>query len=324
MTVKTKVPHHQIIAKRIRIERVELFSRIAQAEKALRAMLNVFTVAVTEKVIAKGTSLANLRAINAVLHKQTVILRASMRVWMTALLRDGVKMGLRHPGDALKPIFKNNQEAVTEIIAEQAIFEARLSFGLDTSLTSRATPGVKQTSAKWSAIRMQIYQDALEGKLSGVAISERIWDLTLRAEQDLKRMIANGIAQGRSPYEIAKSIEKYVSPQVGLADELGVQTGPGVYRSPYRNAMRIARTETSRAYNQASASFYKNKPWVSEVLITLSPNHDVEDECDDATAGGPYSPEEGEQTLMDLHPHCMCTLTPIINPEYLGEEEEGD
>ncbi len=311
----------EVLAKRLRIERVELFARLSQAEKSLRSMLNDFTKAVTDKVIAKGTSLAGIKPINTVLHDETVLLRRRMKVWFSALVKDSMKMSFRHVGDALTPVFKHNQEAITNIVAEQALFEAKLSFGLDTSFANRTDPKVDTTSARWTAIGKKIATGITRtNKATGVKISERIWELTARTEMDLKRIIANGIAQGNSPYKIAKSIEKYVSPSVSATDELGIQTGPGIYRSPYRNAMRLARTETSRAYTQASAEFAKNKEWVDAVAITLSPNHDVEDECDDLADNGPYSPEEAADAI-PAHPHCMCYLTPIINPKYLGEEE---
>ncbi len=329
---KTKAPHHEIIAKRLRRERVELFARIAQAEKALRLMLGVFTQNVTAQVISKGASLSGLKPINSKLHQEIVILRGAMRLWMNSLIRDAVKMGFRHPGDALKPIFHANRESVTEIIAEQALFEAKLSgklyissdsnsFELDKSFANRTNPGIVAGSAKWKTMSARIIRNVAKKNLQGLTVSERVWDLTSRTESDLKRVIANGIAQGNSPYEIAKRIEKYVSPKVGMADELGIQTGPGVYRSPYRNAMRLARTETNRAYTQASANFYQNKPWVSEVDVTLSPDHDVTDDCDDVAENGPYTPEEA-QGLVPVHPHCMCSLTPRIDPQYLGQDDE--
>lgn len=319
--MKTKSPHHEILAKRIRMERVELFSRIAQAEKALRSMLNVFTESVIVRVVSRGQTLAGLKPINQTLHLATVNLRSQMRAWMLALIRDAVKMGFRHPGDALKPIFKDNQEAISDIVAEQALFEARLTFGLDQTFAKQAKPGVATSSAKWTAIGQRIIKNVAKKNLQGLTVSERVWDLTARTEQDLKRIIANGIAQGNSPYEISKRIEQYVSPAVGASNELGIQAGPGVYRSPYKNAMRLARTETNRAYTQASANFYQNKPWVSEVDVTLSPEHDVEDDCDDVADAGPYSPEDAAD-LVPVHPHCMCSLTPRIDPAYLGQEDD--
>lgn len=318
-TVARKLPaHHVILAKRIRMHRVELFARLAQSEKALRAMLTAFKKPVIKSVVIYGQSLRGLKPINAALHTATVTLRGSLRVWMSSLVRDAVGMGFRHPGDALKPIFKDNQESiVTEIVADQALFEARLSFGMN--VPPGSTPGVKTSSVKWRTAGQRIIHKVAKSNLQGLTVSERIWDLTARTEQDLKRIIANQIADGESPYDIAKSIEKYVSPEVGAADELGIQTGPGVYRSAYRNAMRLARTETNRAYVQAQAAFYTDKPWIDTVEITLSPEHDEPDECDDLADGGPYSPEEAAAEL-PAHPHCMCSITPTIDPAYLGGE----
>lgn len=317
--VQPHIRRRNIMARRQRIERVELFSRLSQAEKSLRSMLNDFTKAVSDRVMDKGTSLKGLKPINETLHSELVLLRRRMNVWFLALIKDSMKMGFRHAGNALTPIFKHNQEAVTNIIAEQALFEARLSFGLNSTLSNQGQPGVKTSSAKWTAIGQKIVRDVAKDNLQGMTPSERIWDLTSRSEADLKRIIANGIGQGNSPYKIAKSIERYVSPDVSATDELGIQNGPGVYRSPYRNAMRIARTETNRAYTQASAQFAKGKSFIQGIQITLSPNHDVEDECDDLAAMDPVSADEFAD-LIPAHPHCMCTGTFVIDPKALGEE----
>jgi hypothetical protein len=322
MAGKNKVlikPHSVVIAKRLRLQRVELFARLSQAEKALRAMLGAFAKSITDRVISRGDSLAGLKPINQTVHDQVVLLRMSMKVWMNALIRDAVKMGIRHPGDALKPVFRHNQEMLADIISEQALWEARLSFGMDSGFANRTDPNVKVSSAKWTAISQQVIRNIAKKNLQGLTVSERIWDLTSRTEADLKRIIGNAIGQGLSPYKIAKSVEKYVSPSVGQADDLGIQSGPGVYRSPYRNAMRLARTETNRAYTQATAKFAENKPWVIGMQVTLSPEHDQFDECDDLANGDVLTPDEFASTI-PAHPHCMCYGTYVIDPQYLGDE----
>lgn len=321
-------PHirrRNIMARRIRIERVELFARVSQATKELRKMLDAFTLTVTAKVNTKATSLSNLKVINAVIHSQTVLLRRQLNTWFVTLIKDATKMGFRHSGDALKPIFKHNQEAVTEIIAEQALFEAKLSFGLNADISSRGKPGVKQSSAKWTATNARIIRNITKKNLQGLTASERVWDLTSRTEADLKRIVANGIANGDAPYLISKRIEGYVSPSVAATDELGIETGPGVYRSPFRNAMRLARTETNRAYTQASAAFADGKSFIKGIQVTLSPEHDVEDECDDLADGTVMTAEEFADAI-PAHPHCMCYGTYVIDEEYLGvdKSDSGD
>jgi hypothetical protein len=316
---KVKDPHHVILAKRLRNERVELFARINQSEKALRVILDTFTKNITKTVNDKATKLANLKPINIVLHNEVVFLRRSLKVWLNALVTDGAKMGFRHPGDALLPVFKDNQEAITEIVAGQVLFEAKLTFGMKAGFAASVSPTIKLTSKFWAGKQASIIKNITKKNLQGLTLSERVFDLTSRAEADLKRLIANEVANGTSPYNISKKIEKYVSPAVIGAGVLGVAVGSGVYRSPYKNAMRLARTETNRAYVQASAQFYENKPWVESVDVTLSPVHSDTDDCDDVADGGPYSPSEAA-SLVPVHPHCMCSLTPRIDPQYLGDE----
>jgi hypothetical protein len=83
--------------------------------------------------------------------------------------------------------------------------------------------------------------------------------------------------------------------------------------------MRLARTETNRAYTQATAKFAENKPWVIGMQVTLSPEHDQFDECDDLANGDVLTPDEFASTI-PAHPHCMCYGTYVIDPQYLGDE----
>lgn len=315
--VNADVERRNIVARKLRIVRVELFARIARAERDLRAMTTSYAKNVSSHVIKHGRDLSGLPSIRRFLHDETVGLRRSMNSWLLAIIKDGAKMGFRHAGDALLPIFRDNQEATTDIIAGQALFEAKLSFSLKKDFASRAKTST--TGGVWMDRQARIIKRITKTNLQGLTPSERVWELTTRTETDLKRLITNGVAAGDSPYVIAKRIEQYVAPTVGAADALGISNGPGVYRSPYRNAMRVARTETNRAYTQASAEFAMQKDWVKGMQITLSPAHAVEDECDDH-AGDVVTPEEFA-SLVPFHPHCMCFGTYVIDPKFLGEED---
>lgn len=57
--------------------------------------------------------------------------------------------------------------------------------------------------------------------------------------------------------------------------------GQGVYRSSYRNAQRLARTETNIAYREADFTRWQQLDFVVGVEIKLSNNHPVWDICDD-------------------------------------------
>jgi len=292
-----------VMARNLAIERGEFLRRIANMEKALRAMTDAYGERLTQRVISMGDDYSKLRSFNDVLHDETVSLRKSMRIWINAGIRDAARMGYRHMGNALIPIFKANREAAErEILADRAIYEGKLAFGLTVGFAARAKATV--SAADVTDDLAKIIRLVTKRNLAGLNPSERVWELTTRAEQDLKRIVANGMAAGDNPAVTARKLKKYISPRVARATELGIETGPGVYRSPYKNAMRLARTEMNRTYTQATVNFTKQKPWMQGVDIVLSPVHSDADDCDGLAAGGPYSPEEAGE-LLPAHPHCI-------------------
>jgi hypothetical protein len=310
----------EITAERMRRVRVEFFTRIISAEKALRMMLDHYTAKIAGAVEEKGNDPKNARRLHEIIHDESVALRASLRIWVNAAIRDAAKMGFRHIGDALRPVFKASlRESVgREIVADRALFEARLVFGVDATLAS--TGGLAVTTNKWIKARQTLLRTITKRNLAGLNPSERVWELTQRAEADLKRIVTSGLSQSENPAVIARKIKKYVSPRVTDASALGVEPGPGVYRSPYRNAMRLARTEMAKTYVKAQAKFASGKPWVAGAKITLSKIHKVYDDCDELASRDPM-PVEDAESLLPAHPHCMCSITPVIDPKYLGEQE---
>ncbi len=282
-------------------------------------MLDFYVEKISNAVLAKADDLKNLRRMSEIIDAETTALRGSMRVWIHAAIRDAARMGFRHVGDALLPIFKANRESVErEFIADRALFEAKLHFGLNYSFATKAKPTVTATATTDAVSR--ILKAVAKKSLVGLKPADRVWDLTTRAKQDLKRIVADGMAAGDNPSIIANRIKKYVSPAVQKASKLGIEMGPGVYRSPYRNAMRLARTEMNRVYTKGVLNFAKGKPWVKGFRISLSSMHSVEDECDDVAGGGVYTEAEIEE-ILPVHPHCMCRAVPQIDEKYLGENE---
>ena len=219
-------------------------------------------------------------------------------------------------GAALEPIFKSNRESFSEDLKEQAVVEAQLDFGLKTSFANRNDPEISLSTKKWSTIFRKVMRSVTVRNLAGLNPSQRIFELTVGTEIQLKRILANGVAIGKPPATLAREIKKFLSPQVLKNTE---RLGPGVYRSPFKNAMRVARTETNRAYTSASANWAKNKEWVEGMTITLSAVHSKTDICDN-WAGQTVSPEQFER-LVPFHPHCMCFGTIKIKKEFLEDEE---
>jgi len=86
--------------------------------------------------------------------------------------------------------------------------------------------------------------------------------------------------------------------------------GRGVYRSSYKNAIRLTGTETNIAYRSADHAAYQGLDFVVGIEIKLSGNHPVTDICD--TLKGRY-PKTFKWT--GWHPACRCYQVPILKTE---------
>lgn len=97
-------------------------------------------------------------------------------------------------------------------------------------------------------------------------------------------------------------------------------TGRGVYRSSYKNAMRLARTETNMAYRAADCERWKEMEFVRGFRVVLSKNHPCDDICNDLSAADENDTSgRGEYpkgfVFKGWHPHCYCYCVPLLCTE---------
>ena len=97
-------------------------------------------------------------------------------------------------------------------------------------------------------------------------------------------------------------------------------TGRGVYRSSYKNAMRLARTETNMAYRAADCERWKAMEFVRGFRVVLSKNHPCDDICNDLSADNENDTSgKGEYpkgfVFKGWHPHCFCYCVPLLCTE---------
>lgn len=312
-----------VIARRIRIQRTELFNIQRDHLQRINDVFEITSTFLGHKMIMLENNISSLTAMKKHTRAAIVDLRRSLNVIITDLIWQSIILGVKNMGEAIKPILRDNKESFVEELADVELIEERLTLGLSKQFANRTKGTVVMDSDKWQGILDNIYSEIVKENLTGMTISDRIWDLTSRAEQDINRLLANNIAKGSSSREIADQIEKYIFTK-GIDSDF--QSGPGIYRSPLKNALRIARTETNRAYTKATAAWADNKPWVKGIRVTLSPAHDKEDDCDDVVSEQPddgYSPDEFS-SIIPVHPHCMCFGTYVIDENYLTGNTTSD
>ena len=162
-----------------------------------------------------------------------------------------------------------------------------------------------------------------------VAFSTGVWKE--QAQKDLELIIQNGIKQGKSAEQISRDIRPFLNnPNAYYRRVRNKETGElelseaakkyhpgaGVYRSAFKNALRLARTEVNIAYATAQWETFQSNPLVTGIRISLSNNHTtlnrqgkrvpLHDMCDELQ--GDY-PKTFRWT--PWHPQCRCTMTPI-------------
>jgi hypothetical protein len=147
------------------------------------------------------------------------------------------------------------------------------------------------------------------GEVRPYRLSDAVWQAGDATRQQVNEVIRLGISQGRSAVDIAEKLEQYLLPRIRnqtTFNPYGVKyMGPeGVAHA----AMRIARTEISRGFNQAAYTSALHNPWVDRIAWVLSPSHPKTDVCD--TLAGIY-PIRAAQ-IPPAHPYCICHTESIV------------
>ena len=186
---------------------------------------------------------------------------------------------------------------------------------------------------------------------NGLNLAQTVWNYCQQTKSEfemaMSNTIADGIKKGSSAEEIGKSIRKYLNDpdmmyrryhtikvqkngkkkdvvtwrrrriidgKVRFVEEPLEKVGMGVYRSARKNALRVARTEINAAYHKARNERWQNEPFVIGQYIHVSPQHNIDDICNDLEGRYPK-----DYVWISWHPQCICTSDPIT---IQGEEKK--
>ena len=186
---------------------------------------------------------------------------------------------------------------------------------------------------------------------NGLNLAQIVWNYCQQTKSEfemaMSNTIADGIKKGSSAEEIGKSIRKYLNDpdmmyrryhtikvqkngkkkdvvtwrrrriidgKVRFIEEPLEKVGMGVYRSARKNALRVARTEINAAYHKARNERWQNEPFVIGQYIHVSPQHNIDDICNDLEGRYPK-----DYIWVSWHAQCICTSDPIT---IQGEEKK--
>lgn len=164
-------------------------------------------------------------------------------------------------------------------------------------------------SGGFSHVPAEVVQSVITGQVySGKwSLSKAIWDTTKKTQDDVNKIVAEGIAQNKSAYDIAKDLEKYVDPLAKKPWDWS-KVYPGTNKKVDYNAQRLARTLVSHAYQQAFVKTTQKNPFVTKYKWLGSNSHRICPICE-ARNGKLF---EKDELPLD-HPNGMCTFVAVID-----------
>lgn len=164
--------------------------------------------------------------------------------------------------------------------------------------------------------------------VGGLNLSQRVWKYTGQLRTEMEAAITVSLGEGASAAQMSREVRKYLKDpdklfrrvkgsdgKLHLSENAkAFHTGRGVYRSSYKNAMRLTRTETNAAYRTADEDRWERMDFVIGFEVKKSAQHEVRmpkgDICD--LLAGKY-PKGFKFT--GWHPHCLCYVVPILAKE---------
>ncbi len=161
-------------------------------------------------------------------------------------------------------------------------------------------------------------------KVSGLGLSDRVWNLTEQFKEQVEMAIDLGLRDGVSAARMSTTLKQYLNDPDKLfrrvRDEHGVlrlskaaksyHPGQGRYRSSHKNAMRLARTETNMAYRTADHLRIQDFDFVVGIEVHRS-DHPYPCPVCEALAG--KYPKDFK--FVGWHPQCRCYTTTILKDD---------
>ena len=211
------------------------------------------------------------------------------------------------------------------------VLEARVEAQLDPSTRDRMLRDRLRIDATQRSRLASADAFVREKQRDGLNLSGRVWNLAGNAKKEIEVILQNAIKEGRRGTEIAKDLRRFLiepnklfrrvrNKETGAlelsAAAKAYHPGQGVYRSSYKNALRMARTELKAAQCEAAWQSAQSNPLIVGWEIRLSNNHTTlrdgkpcpfHDMCDELQGVYPKA-----FRFRGWHPHCRCEMLPII------------
>lgn len=188
-------------------------------------------------------------------------------------------------------------------------------------------------------------RDAFKARqVDGLDLSERVWKYNTQFKNEIEMAVGQSILEGVPASRLAAQTKAFLQQPDKLfrrvRDAQGnlqlsrnarlYNPGQGVYRSSYKNALRLAATEINMAYRSADFERWQQMEFVLGIEIQLSNNHTIKDSktgevrpltdiCDELAGRYPKTFH-----FTGWHPWCRCHAVPVLadQADFVARQKE--
>ena len=173
-----------------------------------------------------------------------------------------------------------------------------------------------------------------ERKIKDFTISDRVWNIAKKAQTEIELALSVSLEEGKSAVQLSREVRNLLNNPTALfrrvRDQYGnlvlsknaqnYHPGQGVYRSAYKNALRLTSNEINVAYKSADWLRIQQNPDIVGFEVRLSPQHKVYDMCDELKGKYPKTFH-----FHGWHVGCKCHIITLLKTdEELIKELKSD
>ena len=186
---------------------------------------------------------------------------------------------------------------------------------------------------KYQDRNLDALQSFQQRKVGGMDLSERVWKYTQQYKEQIEAGLDVGLGEGRSAQQLSRDLRQNLKDPNRLfrrvRDKRGnlqlsksakaFHPGQGVYRSSYKNAMRLARSEINMSYRESDHLRWQQLDFVLGFEVRRS-NREPKCNCELCERLVGRYPKWFK--FKGWHPQCLCDTKPILEDFYSKERSD--
>ncbi len=225
-----------------------------------------------------------------------------------------------HINDLMRTVGRGLQGVIETGDREEWLLSCEKNNAMVDAITS-STGLPKDVISQWKQPNLEALSAFQQRKEAGMTLSSRVWNITEQFKEGLELALDLGLGDGKSAADLSRDVRKYLNEPNKLfrrvRDKHGAlrlskaarayHPGQGVYRSSYKNALRLTATENNMAYRMADSERWKQIPFVIGIRVSISHNsHPIYDICDELQGEYPK-----DFVWLGWHPFCKCAAVAV-------------